>query len=35
MMFVEVRSSTAFAEWLRPIEVVTALNRHGGHVDRF
>ncbi len=46
LMFVDVRSFTAFAERLRPIEVVTALNRlferivplvhrHGGHVDKY
>jgi adenylate cyclase len=46
MMFVDVRSFTAFSERLRPIEVVSALNRlferivplvhdHGGHVDKY
>jgi adenylate cyclase len=46
MMFVDVRSFTSFAERLRPVEVVTALNRlferivplvhrHGGHVDKY
>ncbi len=46
LMFVDVRSFTAFAERLRPIEVVAALNRlferivplvhrHGGHVDKY
>ena len=45
-MFVDVRSFTTFAERLRPIEVVAALNRlferivplvhrHGGHVDKY
>jgi len=46
LMFVDVRGFTAFAERLRPIEVVAALNRlferivppvhrHGGHVDKY
>ncbi len=46
LMFVDVRSFTTFAERLRPIEVVAALNRlferivplvhrHGGHVDKY
>jgi len=46
LMFVDVRSFTTFAEHLRPIEVVGALNRlferivplvhrHGGHVDKY
>jgi adenylate cyclase len=46
LMFVDVCSFTAFAERLRPIEVVAALNRlferivplvhrHGGHVDKY
>jgi adenylate cyclase len=46
LMFVDVRNFTTFAERLRPIEVVTALNRlferivplvhrHGGHVDKY
>lgn len=46
LMFVDVRSFTSFAEGLRPIEVVTALNRlferivplvhlRGGHVDKY
>ena len=46
LMFVDVRSFTTFAERVRPIEVVAALNRlferivplvhrHGGHVDKY
>ena len=46
LMFVDVRNFTTFAERLRPIEVVAALNRlferivplvhrHGGHVDKY
>jgi len=46
LVFVDVRSFTSFAERLRPIEVVAALNRlferivplvhgHGGHVDKY
>ena len=46
LMFVDVRSFTAFAERLPPIDVVAALNRlferivplvhrHGGHVDKY
>ncbi|RDH79699.1 adenylate/guanylate cyclase domain-containing protein [Mycolicibacterium moriokaense] len=46
LMFVDVRSFTAFAERVRPIEVVATLNRlferivplvhaHGGHVDKY
>ncbi len=46
LMFVDIRSFTTFAERVRPIDVVAALNRlferivplvhrHGGHVDKY
>jgi adenylate cyclase len=46
LMFVDVRGFTTYAEYLRPTEVVTTLNRlferivplvhgHGGHVDKY